>query len=119
MRRATSSSVRWARSASSATALLTVYDEAGKLLFKGETGLNDITGVAYSPKTASSTRPTSRGSTPSKAACLTLAANGDKVKAAQGARGSTSRPLSRVQPRRRLYVTVIGSTDDATASPAN
>lgn len=92
--------------------LLTIYDaKSGKLKNKYETGLHDIAGVAYSPKTGKLYAVDFAWSDTSKGGLFELTIDGDKVK--------TSKVLSLDKPTAlafdkdgALYITQFGSAEE-------
>lgn len=98
--------------------LLTIYDpETGKLKKNYKTGLNDIAGLAYSPKTGKLYATDYSWSDPSKGGLFRLDISGNEVKATKIA--ALDKPTALAFDKAGvLYVAVFGTVPEGSDKPA-
>ena len=98
--------------------LLTIYDpETGKLKKKYKIGLNDVAGLAYSPKTKKLYATDYSWSDPKAGGLFRLDINGDEVKAVKIA--SLDKPTALAFDKSgALYVAVFGTVAEGSDKPA-
>lgn len=91
--------------------LLSIYDpKTGKLLHNYETGLNDITGLAYSPTTGKLYATDFAWLNTADGGLFELTINGDKVETRKVA--SLDKPTAIAFDQRGAYITVLGTKQE-------